>query len=323
MVARFRLGIPPEIRRRIRRADDALGRQFVPDVRELDRAPGEVPDPIGDQRFSPVEGLVHRYPDRVLLLPTLLCHVYCRFCFRRETVGDPGRGVLTEARTTAALQWLHQHPAVREVILTGGDPLVLSVARLARLVSRLAEVPHLRILRLHTRVPIVAPERITPELGEALRSRLATWVVLHTNHPDELGPAALAAAATLSGWGFPLLSQSVLLAGVNDQAETLIALFRTLVENRVKPYYLHHLDRAEGTDHFRVPLSRGQELVGVLRGRLSGIAQPTYVLDIPGGYGKVPIGPNYLHGGPTEGPGVYQVTDPWGGLHDYADLEGR
>lgn len=316
VIDRFRVGITPAMRAQIRGAHDPLGRQFVPDPREIQVHPSEQADPIGDAAHSPVEGLVHRYPDRVLLLPTLLCQVYCRFCFRRETVGDPTRGVLTEARTGAALDWLAAHPEVREVILTGGDPLVLSPARIGRLVVALAGIPHLRVLRVHTRVPLVAPERVTAELVSALKSRLATWVVAHVNHPDELTPDGLAACARLIDAGLPMLSQSVLLAGVNDDVDVLARLFQGLVESRIKPYYLHHLDLAEGTGHFRVSLSRGQALVRALRGRISGLAQPTYVLDIPGGHGKVPIGGTWIH---AAGDGRYSVEDPWGGLHDYED----
>jgi lysine 2,3-aminomutase len=304
---------------RIEAPGDGIGRQFLPDVRELSVSPAEIPDPIGDASRSPVEGLVHRYPDRVLLMPTLLCPVYCRFCFRREVVGDAGRAVLAPDRLQAAIAYIRDRPAVREVILTGGDPLVLSTARLQAILEALAAIEHVAVVRFHTRVPLVAPERVTRDLVSILRIRPAVWGVIHANHPREITPEGTAALAALVDAGIPLLGQTVLLRGVNDDEETLAQLMWALVERRVKPYYLHHLDLAEGTGHFRVSVARGRALVEALRGRISGLCQPTYVLDIPGGHGKVPIGPSYLH----ESAGAYQVKDPWGGVHAYVDLADR
>jgi len=266
----------------------------VPDARELEQQAEERADPIGDDSFSPVAGIVHRYPDRVLLKVVNVCAVYCRFCFRREMVG-PGRGGLSPAALSAALDYIGDRPQIWEVILSGGDPLVLSARRLKRVVTRLAAIAHVKVIRVHTRAPVVAPERVTAALVRALRApNTATFVVLHVNHPRELTKKARAACARLVDAGIPMLAQSVLLAGVNDDVETLGALMCRLVECRIKPYYLHHADLAPGTAHLRTTIAEGQALIRGLRGRYSGLCQPTYVLDIPGGHGKSPIGPNYL-----------------------------
>jgi len=295
VAARYAVAITPALADLIDPSDphDPIARQFVPDARELHVEPGESHDPIGDEAHSPVEGIVHRYPDRVLLKLVNACVVYCRFCFRREMVG-PGRGGLAPAALHKALAYVENHPEIWEVILTGGDPLVLSARRLKDVVARLATIAHVKVIRVHTRVPVAAPERVTAAVVRALRTAKATFVVLHANHPRELTAQVRAACARFIDAGIPLLSQSVLLRGVNDDAETLGALLRALVECRIKPYYLHHADLAPGTAHLRTTIAEGQELMRALHGRTSGLCQPTYVLDIPGGYGKSPIGPNYL-----------------------------
>jgi lysine 2,3-aminomutase len=273
---------------------DPIARQFIPDLAELTVTPDERADPIGDDAHSPVAGVVHRYPDRALLKLVNVCAVYCRFCFRREMVG-PGKQALTPAQLDAALGYIAAHPEIWEVILTGGDPLVLSARRLGEAMRRIAAIEHVKIIRLHTRVPVVAPERITPSLVRALKAHgKTTYVALHANHPRELTDAARAACARIVDAGIPMVSQSVLLRGVNDDAETLSRLMRAFVEARIKPYYLHHADLAPGTSHFRTTIDEGQALMRALRGRLSGLAQPTYVLDIPGGFGKVPLGHTYV-----------------------------
>src|ERR1700722_7422888 len=293
---RYAVAITPALADLIDPSDphDPIARQFVPDARELHMEPEESHDPIGDEAHSPVEGIVHRYPDRVLLKLVNACAVYCRFCFRREMVG-PGRGGLAPAALDKALAYVRSRPEIWEVILTGGDPLVLSARRLKDVVTRLAAIAHVKVIRVHTRVPVAAPERVTAALVRALRTAKATFVVLHANHPRELTAQVRAACARLIDAGIPMLSQSVLLRGVNDDAETLGALLRTLVECRIKPYYLHHADLATGTAHFRTTIGEGQDLMRALHGRNSGLCQPAYVLDIPGGYGKSPIGPNYLN----------------------------
>ncbi len=307
--ARYAVAITPAVRDLIETPDDPIGRQFVPDAAELDTRPHERADPIGDDALSPLPGVVHRYPDRVLLKPLLLCPVYCRFCFRREHVG-PGGGVLSEADTAAALDYIRARPAIREVILTGGDPLMLSPRRLAALLRALAAIPHVELLRVHTRVPVAEPSRVTPALAAALATDTPLWLVVHANHAREFTPAAVAALRRVGAEGVPLLGQSVLLRGVNDSATALEALFRAMLRARVKPYYLHQLDPAPGTARFHVPIDEGRALLASLRGRVTGLAWPTYVLDIPGGHGKVPIGPEYLDDD--------AVRDPWGGRHALA-----
>lgn len=306
----FRIRITPEM---LGAMTPAIAAQFVPDARELHIRPEELSDPIGDRTHAK-GALTHRYPDRVILHATQVCEVYCRFCFRRETVGETG--TLAEAEFDKALAYLADHPQVREVIFTGGDPLTLSPRRLADWLQRLSALPSLDVIRFHTRVPVVAPERITEELLAALDLPQAVFLVVHTNHASELTPAAQDALRRLNRSGVALLSQTVLLKGVNADADTLEALFRALIRARVKPYYLHHCDLAKGTSHFRTTIAEGQAIMAQLRARLSGIAQPTYVLDIPGGHGKVPIGPTYLE---SLAPGQWRVTDPSGGTHDYAD----
>jgi lysine 2,3-aminomutase len=295
VAARYAVAITPALAELIDAADphDPIARQFVPDARELDFSDMESGDPIGDVAHSPVEGIVHRYPDRVLLKLVNACAVYCRFCFRREMVG-PGRGGLTRQALAAALDYIRATPQIWEVILTGGDPLVLSPHRLKDVVAQVAAIEHVKVIRVHTRIPVAAPERISAAMVRALRTDKATFVVLHANHPRELSKQARAAIARFIDAGIPMLSQSVLLRGVNDDVETLGALMRTLVECRIKPYYLHHADLAPGTGHFRTTIAEGQNLMRALHGRYSGLCQPAYVLDIPGGYGKSPIGPNYL-----------------------------
>jgi lysine 2,3-aminomutase len=289
-------------------AADPIARQFVPDLRELDRAPEERADPIGDHDKSPVKGIVHRHADRVLLKIVGVCPVYCRFCFRREMVGPAAEANLTAAEIEAALAYIRAHPEIWEVILTGGDPFVMSPRRMEEITRALGAIAHVKIVRWHTRVPVVAPERVTADLVAALGvSRKTVYVALHANHPRELTAAACGAIARLVDAGIPVVSQTVLLRGVNDDVETLEALMRAFVEARVKPYYLHHGDLAPGTAHFRTTLAEGQALMHALRQRVSGLAMPTYVLDIPGGHGKVPVGPAYLDGD--------MIADPRGILH--------
>ncbi len=305
--ARYAVAIPPAMQALIQDPTDPIGRQFIPHPDELLLAPHEDPDPIGDDALSPVPGIVHRYADRALLKPLLVCPVYCRFCFRREHVG-PGGGLLTDAQLDTAYAWLRAHPAIREVILTGGDPLMLSPRRLSAILAALSAIPHIELLRIHTRVPVADPARVTPALSAALESATPLWMVVHANHAREFTPGANAALRRIAAAGVPLLGQSVLLRGVNDSPDALETLFRAMLRARVKPYYLHQLDPAPGTARFHVPIPDGQAILAALRGRLTGLAWPTYVLDIPGGHGKVPIGPAYL-----DGDGA--VRDPGGARH--------
>ena len=289
---RFAIAITPAMQTLIdpRKPDDPIARQFIPHPAELELRAEELRDPIGDNAHSPVKGIVHRYPDRVLLKLTEVCAVYCRFCFRRELIGPHSAQGLNDDELEAALDYIARTPDIWEVILTGGDPLVLSPRRLQAVIERLAAIPHLQIVRIHTRIPVVAPERVDSALLQALQSRLPVYLLLHCNHARELTPSARAACERLADAGIVLLSQSVLLRGVNDDYASLEALMRALVASRVKPHYLHHPDLAPGTGHFRLSPEQGIALLRELRQRLSGLCQPTYILEIPGGHGKVPLG---------------------------------
>ena len=318
VAARYAVAVTPAMAGLIDSADpaDPIARQFIPDPAELVTLPQELADPIGDDVHSPVEGVVHRYPDRALLKLVHACPVYCRFCFRREMVG-PGGDALTGDKLDAALAYLADHPEIWEVIMTGGDPFIMSARRVRDVARRLAAIPHIKVARWHTRVPIVDPDRITPDYAKALRvPGKASYIAIHANHPREFTAAACSALARLADAGHVLLSQSVLLKGVNADVETLSALMRAFVENRVKPYYLHHPDLAPGTARFRLSLEEGQFLVKSLRGHLSGLCQPTYILDIPGGAGKIPVGPAFLSA--CETPGAEALAeDRHGDLHRY------
>jgi lysine 2,3-aminomutase len=297
VAARYAVAVTPDMAALIDPddPDDPIALQFIPSPEELIAAPGENSDPIGDHAYSPVSGIVHRYPDRVLLKLVHVCAVYCRFCFRREMVGPGKATALSQGAYDNALAYIRAHSEIWEVILTGGDPLMLSPRRFAEIMADLAGIEHVRIIRIHTRVPVAEPGRISAEMVAALKVEGATtWVALHANHPKELTGGARAACAGIIDAGIPMVSQTVLLRGVNDNAAVLEALMRAFVECRIKPYYLHHGDLAPGTSHLRTTLAQGQELMRRLRGRVSGLCQPDYVLDIPGGHGKAPVGPNYL-----------------------------
>jgi lysine 2,3-aminomutase len=305
VAARYAVAVTPAMAELIDIADptDPIAQQFIPSPQELIASPGERADPIGDAAHSLVEGIIHRYPDRALLMLTHSCTVYCRFCFRREAVGPTGEGNLSAAALEAAMAYIAGRPEIWEVILSGGDPLILSPRRL-RLTMRALQA-----------IEQVDPAAITSELLEAIACPgKAVYVALHANHPAELTPDARAACGRIVDAGFPMLGQTVLLAGVNDEPEALAALMRAMVEARIKPYYLHHGDLAPGTAHFRTAIDRGQSLMRALRGRVSGLCQPTYVLDIPGGHGKVPVGPAYLAPLPRGG---VTVEDPSGVSHPY------
>jgi len=273
---------------------DPLRRQVLPDPDEGRILPDDLRDPIGDEAHSPVPGIVHRYPDRVLFLLTTACAVHCRFCFRREFVGSPAR-TLRPDQFTGALDYISAHPEIWEVILSGGDPLVFPNRYLDSVLRRIREIPHVRVLRIHTRTPTIFPWRLDAEFADMARQYAPLYLIVHVNHPREVTSAFAERIGIVVDRGIPVLSQTVLLRGVNDDVETLSALFRRLVEVRVKPYYLHQLDRAAGTNHFRVPIAEGIRLMSRLRGYISGLCLPTYMLDIPGGHGKVPVGPVYIH----------------------------
>ena len=314
---RYTIAITPAMAELIDPNDpnDPIARQFVPDIRELQAHPAERADPIGDRLKSPAPGIVHRYPDRVLFKVASVCPVYCRFCFRREMVGPENGEALSASETEAALDYIRSSPEIWEVILTGGAPFVLSPRRIHELTEALGQIPHVQVLRWHTRVPIADPARLTDAHIAALKAaNKAVYVALHVNHVRELTPAARSAIAKIGDARIPVLSQTVLLKGVNDDADTLETLLRTLVAARVKPYYLHHGDLAPGTAHFRTSIAHGQRLMRELRQRLSGLALPAYVLDIPGAYGKVP-----LSSASAVGPSRHVVQDAWGQDHIYED----
>lgn len=269
---------------------DPIRRQYVPSPEEMNVLPGESGDPIGDRRHSPVPGLVHRYPDRVLIKAASTCPVYCRFCFRREMVGPEKGEALTKTDLDVILAYIAAHPEIFEVILTGGDPLMLSAARARSLTQAIGAIDHVRLIRWHTRMPVTRPERITPAYADALASSgKAVFVAVHANHASEFTPDAVAACRLLASRGIALVSQSVLLRGVNDTVEALSDLMRAFLSTGIKPYYLHQLDAAPGTSHFRVPVEEGQALVRALRDTLSGLSVPHYVFDIPGGVSKASL----------------------------------
>lgn len=316
----FALAITPEMINLINPEDklDPIAKQFVPTKEELIILQEELADPIGDDVFTPVKGITHRYPDRLLLKPVHVCPVYCRFCFRREKVG-PGEEMLSPQELKLALEYISSKEKVWEVILSGGDPLILPEKRISEIIRALDAIPHVEIIRIHTRVPVVDPKRITTGLLKSLKVNTPVYIVLHCNHQQELTQAATAACAALIDSGIPMLSQTVLLKGVNDNPETMTNLIRALLKARIKPYYLHHGDFAKGTGHFRTTIEEGQRIMKSLRGNVSGIAQPTYVLDIPGGKGKVPIGPNYLSKDSENS--NYIVEDYQGYQHIYPPTE--
>jgi lysine 2,3-aminomutase len=293
----YAIAVTPFLAARIDRDDpaDPIARMFVPRPEEMVRTPEELADPIGDARHTPVPGVVHRYPNRVLLKPVAVCPVYCRFCFRREMVG-PGIGeTLSPAALDAALAYIREQTGVREVILTGGDPFMLSPARAKALTDAIASIPHVDIIRWHTRMPVADPARVTPDFVEALKAPgKAVYVSIHINHLKELAPETRQAAVLMADAGIALVSQTVLLRGVNDDVEALSDLMQALVAARIRPYYLHHPDLAPGTGHFRVSVEEGQALYSALRDRVSGLALPHYVIDIPGGVSKANAAPSDL-----------------------------
>ncbi|MGB4599370.1 MAG: KamA family radical SAM protein [Trichlorobacter sp.] len=268
----------------IQAPDDPIWRQCVPDLAELDDD-GQLADPLDEERLSPVPGLIHRYPDRAVLLVSNRCAVYCRFCMRKRQVGC-GATVLDLDR---AIDYIAATPRLRDIVLSGGDPLLLPIDQLHELLTRLRAIPHLEIVRIGSRAPVTAPDLITPELCRMLAGHQPLYLNTHFNHPHELTAEAARACAALSDAGIPLGNQTVLLKGVNDQPAVLEQLFSGLLRLRVRPYYLHQMDLVQGTGHFRTPLARGMELLAGLRGPVSGMAIPHFVVDLPGGQGKVPL----------------------------------
>jgi lysine 2,3-aminomutase len=272
-----------------------LRRTVVPITAEFVHGKGEADDPLGEDGDSPIPGLVHRYPDRVLLLVTDFCSSYCRYCTRSRMVGH-GSIAPAEARLEKAFEYIRQTPAIRDVLISGGDPLALSDERLDWILTRLREIPHVEFVRIGTKMPAVLPQRITPELCRMLRKHHPLWMSLHFLHPDECTPESFQACTRLADAGIPLGSQTVLLAGVNDNVETMKQLVHRLLRMRVRPYYLYQCDPITGSAHFRTPVSKGLEIIEGLRGHTTGYGIPNYVIDAPGGGGKIPLQPNYVVG---------------------------
>jgi lysine 2,3-aminomutase len=294
-----------------------IRRQVVPVGAEGQPSAGDLRDPLGEETHEVAPDLIQRYPDRALLLATDRCAVYCRFCTRSRMVGAGG-GPRSVKRLTPALDYLRAHPDIKDVIVSGGDPLAMSTRRLAELVRSVRAVPSVETIRLATRVPVVLPSRIDDELLSALRPFHPLWVMTHFNHPKELAKEATDALERLANAGFPVMNQTVLLAGVNDDPAILSQLFRGLVRHRARPYYLLQMDPVSGTGHLRTPIARGLEIMEALQGKLSGIALPKYIIDTPGGFGKVPLSPSYVV--ETDGPRTTLRT-PRGVIVDYLDPE--
>lgn len=328
MAKRYAVAMTPEMYQLATEKDDAIARQFVPDLQELTVLPQEMQDPIGDYNHAPthegqeLKALVHRHADRVLLKPTNVCAVYCRFCFRREMVGPEGHSI-TQNDVDLALDYIEQHPEITEVILTGGDPFMLSLRRMEPMMMRLNAIAHLRRIRFHTRMPIVSPGKLSKEMIEILtRSHQhgkKIILAIHVNHAREFSAEACEALTRLATNGIMLLGQSVLLRGVNDNVTALADLCTTMLDNHIKPYYLHHPDLTVGTAHFRMSFEKGMALMSALRQQVSGIAVPQYTLDIPGGFSKIAIHDGNIRA--IEGKaGHYKVRDESGQWHDYVDI---
>lgn len=291
------VGITPYYMSLVSRVDpqQPLRRTVVPTTAEFSRVPGEADDPLGEDGHSPVPGLVHRYPDRVLLLAHDFCSTYCRYCTRSRVVGH-GEIMSTEKRLQMAFDYIRRTPTVRDVLVSGGDPLTLAEDRLDWILSNLRAIPHVEFLRIGSKVPAVLPQRITPQLCRTLRKYHPLWISLHFTHPDECTPEAHAACTRLADAGIPLGSQTVLLKGINDNVATMKQLIHKLLLMRVRPYYLYQCDPISGSSHFRTSVSKGLEIIEGLRGHTTGYAVPTYVIDAPGGGGKIPLQPNYVVG---------------------------
>ncbi|MDR1303763.1 MAG: KamA family radical SAM protein [Verrucomicrobiales bacterium] len=293
--SKLALGITPHFFNLIDRHDPncPIRRQVVPRLEESAYAPEEMADPCGEDRHMPVPGLVHRYPDRVLLLVTDRCASYCRYCTRSRVVSGVGEQELA-TDFEAAFRYLARHEEVRDVLFSGGDPLLLSDARLENLLARVRAIPHIQLVRIGSRVPIFLPQRVTPELCAMLKKYHPLWLSAHTNHPKELTIEARDALGRLADAGIPLGNQSVLLKGVNNDAKTLAALCQKLLQCRVRPYYLYQCDLIRGSAHLRASIREGLDLIDQLRGHTTGYAVPQYVVDGPGGGGKIPLNPNYI-----------------------------
>jgi lysine 2,3-aminomutase len=298
VAGRYPMRITPYYLGLIRKAGDPLWRQCVPDIKELEDY-DLAPDPLNEEELSPVPGLIHRYPDRVVFLVSSVCAVYCRFCMRKRKVGCT-RNSMTESARNTAINYIENTPQVRDVILSGGDPLLLDDHELENILTRLYKIPHVEMIRIGTRVPVTLPERITPGLCRLLKHFHPLYVNTHFNHPGEITNQSALACARLADSGIPLGNQAVLLKGVNDEPGVMKELMQKLLSIRVRPYYIHQMDLVRGTGHFRTSVKRGVTIMEGLRGFTSGMATPYYVIDAPGGKGKIPVLPECVEfGGET------------------------
>ncbi len=287
----FEFRISPAMAELIQEPGDAIWRQYVPDLQELEVVDGMV-DSLNEDADSPVPNITHRYPDRALFLVSPVCASYCRFCTRRRKVGDPEK--IPMSQFESAFRYLEEHTEIRDVIMSGGDPLLLSDRRLDQIIGRLRQIPHLQVIRIGSRIPCHMPERITPELCAILRKYHPFYINTHFNHPDELTPAAVRGLGLLADAGIPLGCQTVLLKGVNDNVETMKLLMQKLLAARVRPYYIYMCDQVAGVEHFKTSVETGLEIIKGLRGWTSGLAVPHFVIDAPGGGGKIPLLPEYV-----------------------------
>ncbi|NQT25644.1 KamA family radical SAM protein [candidate division KSB1 bacterium] len=299
VIERYPMRINPYFLKVVRQAGEPLARQVIPDIAELEDQTG-FEDPLGEENDSPVPNLTHRYPDRVLFLVTTECAVYCRFCTRKRKAGKVGQ--VTADTIEAGLSYIEQHTEVKDVLVSGGDPLMLSDEKLANILHRLKAVSHVEIIRIGTRIPGVLPQRVTPDLVEILQQTNPLFLNLHFNHPAEITEEVKTACSMLADAGIPMGSQTVLLRGINDDPQILEILFRMLLRMRIRPYYLLHADQTRGTAHFWTRIETGLDIMQKLRGYISGLAVPTYVVDLPGGGGKVPLLPEYI---------VHKEKDVW------------
>jgi lysine 2,3-aminomutase len=291
IATKYPLRITPHLLNLIHTGSEAIARQFIPGALEL-KDDGEL-DPLNEEGLSPVPHVVHRYPGRVLLLCASSCFAYCRFCTRKRQVGRAEKGI-SFSDLLCAVEYIRTSPQINEVILSGGDPLTMSDRLVQELLTRIRQIPHVKVIRLGSRAPVVLPHRITSGLCQLLQKAQPVYFMTHINHPDELSPATIEACSRLVDAGIPLVNQTVLLRGINDDASLLQGFFERLLELRIRPYYLHQMDLTRGTAHFRTRIEDGLAIMSQLRGTLSGLAIPHFVVDLPGGHGKIPLVPEYV-----------------------------
>lgn len=299
---------------------DPVAAQYIPQAAEENIQPFETSDPIGDHAHSPVKGIIHRYTDRALLKLSHVCPVYCRYCFRKDMIGPQhNEYAMSKSDLQSALDYIENTKSLHEIILTGGDPLMLSADKIGNILGALDGMDHIKIIRFHTRTPVADTNKISEKLLQHFsNTHKPIYIVLHINHAQELTADVKLAISKLRKFGCILLVQSVLLKGINDNIETLTDLYQNMLALGIKPYMLHHPDMAKGTQHFRIPITKGLKLMQQLRGKISGLAQPDYIIDIPGGYGKVPLTESFIK--PMNNQGLYEITDPNGHKHLYQDM---